>query len=651
MRLFWSVLFLVIFINADAQAISLLFRPLKVSFGGKKSWWYKETVVNIDKDVDAGSQVIDSVFQKNSPGGEWSNTRPQFITVFDCNDFDASVYHGAIEVCNDIDDNCNGQVDEWLAVATYYSDVDGDGYGNPSYPVQDCMQPDGTVTNSGDCDDNNVLVHTPLTYYVDGDLDGYGSILTWLCSASAPEGYSNFNGDCNDSNNSINPAAAEQYNGMDDNCDGVIDDGFWVTNPLINGFCNELVQWDRQHVDISMYSLPFMNNYLALHPQCGTFTNGIANQHFIYQGTSTGSGMNFIGCSPFPNQTQKTCDNTPVKDCNADGNGCYGHGFDYYPQLCQFYGQNGISLLVNINPYVKDWTTQKKYIDIPLSYGVHVTGVVYGCELAVPSWYANSYYYPGGVSEYVQQFNKLVDSVHKYFSGIPVLVWFSGIWDNKGYNKTWCDGITGIHADGYAPYGESQNITNEIIPSGETESQAVDRVLKFEYWLTEWENKVFAKLGRKPVNFLTMGTNPNESATGFSFLGSMQTEYQLYCLQFDTSGMIQSSQEYRTRTYTLNKSTMTKDVLIRMKRGEMYAQPSVKEKVETGNPKIVAWRFTYADGASITEVLNFSDEIFIVDGSVEGWSVSNLLNSTDSSMFYEADGAVSPRSISFVKHK
>jgi hypothetical protein len=65
----------------------------------------------------------------------------------------------------------------------------------------------------------------------------------------------------------------------------------------------------------------------------------------------------------------------------------------------------------------------------------------------------------------------------------------------------------------------------------------------------------------------------------------------------------------------------------------------------------VAWRFTYADGASITEVLNFSDEIFIVDGSVEGWSVSNLLNSTDSSMFYEADGAVSPRSISFVKHK
>jgi hypothetical protein len=226
-------------------------------------------------------------------------------------------------------------------------------------------------------------------------------------------------------------------------------------------------------------------------------------------------------------------------------------------------------------------------------------------------------------------------------------VWFSGIWDNKGYNKTWCDGITGIRADGYAPYGENQNITNEVIPSGETESQAVDRVLRFEYWLTEWEKKVFGKYGRKPVSFLTMGTNPNEPSTGFSFLGAMQTEYQLYCLQFDTSGMIRSSQEYRTRSYTLNKATMTKDVLIRMKRGEMYAQPSVKEKVETGNPKIVAWRFTYADGSSITEVLNFTDEIFIMQGNVEGWSVSNLLNSTDASMFYEANGAVSPRSISF----
>ena len=47
----------------------------------------------------------------------------------DCNDANAAVHPGATEVCNGIDDNCDGQVDEGLVFTTYYPDADGDGYG------------------------------------------------------------------------------------------------------------------------------------------------------------------------------------------------------------------------------------------------------------------------------------------------------------------------------------------------------------------------------------------------------------------------------------------------------------------------------------------------------------------------------------------
>jgi hypothetical protein len=61
------------------------------------------------------------------------------------------------ERCNGIDDDCNNVVDDSYAVdaPTWYRDVDGDGFGNPSVSVRACTRPPGHVSNASDCNDGN----------------------------------------------------------------------------------------------------------------------------------------------------------------------------------------------------------------------------------------------------------------------------------------------------------------------------------------------------------------------------------------------------------------------------------------------------------------------------------------------------------------
>lgn len=183
-----------------------LFKP------AQKFWWYKQTTTDTDVDADIGSAVCDSVYQKNQPsGGGWSKTRPVFVKVFDCNDNNSLINHSATDVCNGIDDNCNGLVDEQSLFITYWFDTDGDGYGDANNTVSACIQPDGAVTNSGDCNDNDATVHLPMPYFVDADVDGFGSYQVFICSSVAPFGYSLVGGDCNDTVSGINPLAQESF--------------------------------------------------------------------------------------------------------------------------------------------------------------------------------------------------------------------------------------------------------------------------------------------------------------------------------------------------------------------------------------------------------------------------------------------------------
>lgn len=162
----------------------------------------------------------------------------------DCDDANAGVNPGATEVCNGIDDNCDGNIDEGV-LSSFYADGDGDGYGNAAISTTACSAPDGYVSDNTDCDDTNAGVNPGATevcngiddncdgnidegvlstFYADNDGDGYGDASTSTMACSAPDGYVSDNTDCNDAIGAINPGATELCNGFDDDCDGSIDE-------------------------------------------------------------------------------------------------------------------------------------------------------------------------------------------------------------------------------------------------------------------------------------------------------------------------------------------------------------------------------------------------------------------------------------------
>ena len=96
----------------------------------------------------------------------------------DCDDNNPDVNPGAAEICNNVDDDCNGEKDDSpVDGETYYADSDGDGYGDPSNTVEACSKPSQYSTNDEDCDDdakdaNPNGVETDWDG-VDQDCDGY----------------------------------------------------------------------------------------------------------------------------------------------------------------------------------------------------------------------------------------------------------------------------------------------------------------------------------------------------------------------------------------------------------------------------------------------------------------------------------------------
>ncbi len=145
----------------------------------------------------------------------------------DCNDADAAAFPGNSETCDGVDNDCDGAVDEDATdAATWYADADGDAFGDPDSPIAACTQPAGAVADNTDCDDGAAEVNPETFWYVDSDGDSFGVAGASAVQACArPAGTVLDAGDCDDANDEIYPWHAESCDGVDEDCDGVADEG------------------------------------------------------------------------------------------------------------------------------------------------------------------------------------------------------------------------------------------------------------------------------------------------------------------------------------------------------------------------------------------------------------------------------------------
>ena len=162
----------------------------------------------------------------------------------DCDDEDAAIHPAAVELCDGIDNDCDGDIDEGVT-STFYVDSDGDGYGDLSDTAELCDLASGFSEDAEDCDDADAEIHPAAdescdgldndcdgdidegvtsTYYVDSDGDGYGDPLDTAALCGLESGFSEDAEDCDDDDSAIHPSAEEVCDGLDNDCDGLVDD-------------------------------------------------------------------------------------------------------------------------------------------------------------------------------------------------------------------------------------------------------------------------------------------------------------------------------------------------------------------------------------------------------------------------------------------
>ncbi len=165
----------------------------------------------------------------------------------DCDDDEFWANPDVAELCgDDIDNDCDGEIDEDFESYPFYLDGDSDGYGRDSEPVYDCAPPTGYVLTNTDCDDANAAVNPgeieacnglddncdleideglpEYVWYLDTDLDGYGIPDETTYACGEPIGYAPFDTDCDDSEGSVYPGAYEMCDEMDNDCNDIVDD-------------------------------------------------------------------------------------------------------------------------------------------------------------------------------------------------------------------------------------------------------------------------------------------------------------------------------------------------------------------------------------------------------------------------------------------
>ena len=218
---------------------------------------------NCDNSIDEGVQAT---FYSDADGDGYGATASPVegcvlppgasVNDSDCDDSNPSISPLALELCDGVDNNCAGGIDEGaLDASDWYVDADGDGFGATGTPIASCSQPSGTADNDGDCNDDvatgsSIYPNAPElcnttdddcdglidedapgapVWYLDNDGDGVGG--TWLTqqSCTQPAGYASSNNDCDDTDATALPGGTEVCDGADNNCTGGVDEGIGVS--------------------------------------------------------------------------------------------------------------------------------------------------------------------------------------------------------------------------------------------------------------------------------------------------------------------------------------------------------------------------------------------------------------------------------------
>jgi hypothetical protein len=205
-----------------------------------------------DDDCDGSVDCIDS---------DCSNFLKELINYYPCKDFQNFEYckegfhdinqsipgceyectKTGVEICDDTDNDCDGLVDENVRF-TYYEDNDEDGYGNLSKSVDTCLTPKNYVNNSDDCNDNNVSVNPDIVELCDGVDNNCDGSIDEGCTCTQGQEFKcdNQNGVCSDFSvecnvNGIVPSCdytdistyevnEQTCDGLDNDCDSKIDE-------------------------------------------------------------------------------------------------------------------------------------------------------------------------------------------------------------------------------------------------------------------------------------------------------------------------------------------------------------------------------------------------------------------------------------------
>lgn len=127
---------------------------------------------------------------------------------FDCNQDVGTVHEGAEELCDGIDNNCDGEVDEGFEARRFWPDADNDTFGDAYTEVK--------------------VRCTDLSGHVENDLD------------------------CDDKDPNVKPGVADSCDGFDNNCDGRVDDGGgcpceqdWTDAGDSYLFCSDPLSWSE----------------------------------------------------------------------------------------------------------------------------------------------------------------------------------------------------------------------------------------------------------------------------------------------------------------------------------------------------------------------------------------------------------------------